>query len=200
MLYMIVIIASILAIAVANLLLTIPITPAEVGEAILAVSVSSTAVFAIDGLSALVIRRLTPQKWYAPSRKLFKVSKAERNFYRSIKIKSWKDKVPELGCFTSFHKDKLESQSDKAYLERFITEANYGVVIHLVNAILGFVIAFIPICSSPFVWIPVFAVNFVLSMLPVAILRYTSYTLQNLYGRCKKRDTAKTNEFKEDKQ
>ena len=183
MLYLIIITTSILFIAIANILLTVFSAPAEIGTAILSVSVAATAIFALDGISALVIRRLTPEKWYAPSKKLFRVSKKERNFYKFIKIKSWKDHVPELGGFTSFHKDKLQSTDDGEYLNRFIIEANYGVVIHLANAALGLLIAFIPICSSPTVWIPVFAVNLVLSLLPVAILRYTGYTLQNLYDR-----------------
>ena len=191
MLYLIIIILSMFAIAAANLLLAFSFTPDSVGTAILSVSVATAAIFALDGLSALAIRRLTPEKWYSPDIKLFTVSKKERDFYRSIKIKSWKNKVPELGGFTSFHKDKLQSQSDPEYLARFIIEANYGVVIHIANAALGVLIAFIPTCASPSVWIPVFIVNLILSLLPVAILRYTSYTLQNLYTRCRKADAKK---------
>ncbi len=181
MLYLIIIFISIVLISGANLLFTIPITPQEVGSVLFAVVIAAVAIFALDAIGALIIRRLTPKSWYTPDKKLFKVSKKERNIYRALKIKSWKDSVPELGGFTSFHKDKLESISDSAYLERFIIEANYGVVIHLANAVFGFAIMFIPFCSSPTIWIPVFAVNFVLSILPVAILRYTSYTLQNLF-------------------
>ncbi len=194
MLYLIIILVTIAVVTAANLLFTIPITPQEIGSALFAVVLATVAIIAVDGITALIIRRLTPKSWYAPPKKLFKVSKKERDFYKAIKIKSWKDRVPELGGFTSFHKDKLESNSDPAYLERFIIEANYGVVIHLVNAILGFVIMFIPFCASPTIWIPVFAVNFILSMLPVAILRYTSYTLQNLYNRCKKKENAQRKE------
>ena len=109
--------------------------------------------------------------------------KKEKNFYSKLKIKAWKDMVPELGGFTSFHKNKLESESDLVYLERFIIEANYGVVIHIANAILGALIVFIPFCNSPSVYIPVIAVNLILSTLPVFILRYTSYTLLRLYNR-----------------
>ena len=137
----------------------------------------------MDALSALIIRRLTPKSWYTPERSVFAVSKGERNFYNKLKIKAWKDYVPELGGFTDFHKSSLVSVSDRDYLRRFITEANYGVIIHLANALLGFVITFIPFCSSPRIWIPVFLVNFVLSLLPVFILRHTSYTLHRLFRR-----------------
>ncbi len=194
MLYFIIILITVVLVTAANLLFTIPIAPQEIGSVLFAVVFAVVAIIAVDGITALIIRRLTPKMWYTPGKRLFKVTKKERNFYRTLKIKTWKDKIPELGGFTSFHKDKLESNSDPAYLERFIIEANYGVVIHLVNAILGFAIMFIPFCASPTIWIPVFLVNFILSILPVAILRYTSHTLQNLYNRCKKKENAQRKE------
>ncbi len=139
------------------------------------------AIIAWDGLMAFLIRRLLPMSWFAPGKKLFKVSKKERKFYLDIKIKAWKDKIPELGGFTSFHKNEFTSSNDIEYLKRFITESNYGVIIHIENAILGFLIFLIPLCKAPSIWIPIFAVNFVLSMLPVFVLRYVTYTLNRLY-------------------
>lgn len=194
MFYLIVIFASIILISAGNLILAIPITLSDIGWSLLVTVIAAAAVFIIDAISALAIRRLTPKKWYTPNNDIFNVSKKERNFYRALKIKEWKDMVPELGGFTDFHKDKLESPNDPVYLERFIVEANYGIMIHLANAALGLFIAFIPICSSVTVWVPVFLVNLILSLLPVAILRYTSYTLQNLYRRCKRRESKEEKE------
>ena len=139
------------------------------------------AIIAWDGLMAFLIRRLLPISWFTPGKKIFQVSKKEKKFYQSIKIKSWKDKIPELGGFTSFHKNQLSSQHDIEYLKRFIIESNYGVIIHIENALLGFLIFLIPLCKAPSIWIPIFAVNFVLSMLPVFVLRYVTYTLNRLY-------------------
>lgn len=141
------------------------------------------AIIAWDGLMAFLIRRLLPMSWFAPGKKIFQVSKGERKFYLSLKIKSWKDKIPELGGFTSFHKNELTSSGDIEYLKRFIIESNYGVIIHIENALLGFLIFLIPLCSKPSIWIPIFAVNFVLSMLPVFVLRYVTYTLNRLYDK-----------------
>ncbi len=188
MLYLIIILIATLLICGVNLVFMVPFSLLEFATVVFSTLLGVVAIIAIDGISALIIRRLTPTSWYFPERKAFRVSKKERDFYKKLKIKQWKDKVPELGGFTSFHKDKLVSTDDEAYLERFILEANYGVVIHLANAILGFLIAFIPLCSSPSIWIPIVAVNFILSLLPVAILRYTSYTLHNLYVRCNKKN------------
>lgn len=139
------------------------------------------AIIAWDGLMAFVIRRALPMSWFSPGKKIFQVSKKEKKFYQSIKIKSWKDKIPELGGFTSFHKNELSSSNDVEYLKRFIIESNYGVIIHIENALLGFLIFLIPMCSTPSIWIPIFAVNFVLSMLPVFVLRYVTHTLNRLY-------------------
>ncbi len=139
------------------------------------------AVIAWDGFMAFIIRRALPMSWFSPGKKIFNVSKKEKKFYQSIKIKSWKDKIPELGGFTSFHKNELSSSNDVEYLKRFIIESNYGVVIHIENALLGFMIFLIPMCSAPSIWIPIFAVNFVLSMLPVFVLRYVTHTLNRLY-------------------
>ena len=183
MLYLIIILVSILLTTAANLAFLLPHTATEAVTMLLNVTLSAIAVIAIDGIFAIVIRRLTPKKWYTADKKLFWVSKKERDFYNKFKIKRWKNYIPELGGFTSFHKDSLGSIQDEKYLSRFILEANFGVVIHIANAIFGFLILFLPFSRSAGIWIPVFAVNFVLSILPVFILRYVSYTLQRLYTR-----------------
>lgn len=144
-------------------------------------AIGIVAIIAADGLEALIIRRLTPKRWYAPESRTFTVSERERKLYQKMKIKKWKDRVPELGMFTGFSKSEIKSSDDPQYLGRFLLEANYGVIIHLANAVLGFVISFIPFCSAPSIWIPIYAVNFILSILPVFILRYTSCTLLKLY-------------------
>lgn len=148
------------------------------------------AIIAADAIGALLIRRLTPKKWYHPTRSFFAVSEKERKIYTKMKIKKWKDSVPELGVFTGFSKSEIKSSDDSEYLERFLTESSFGEIIHIENALFGFVIAFIPFCSSPTIWIPIYVVNFILSILPVFILRYTSHTLLKLYKkslRAKKR-------------
>ena len=149
-------------------------------------AIGIVAIIAADGIEALIIRRLTPKKWYDPDSAFFKVSDRERKIYQKVKIKKWKDYVPELGMFTGFSKSEIKSADDSEYLGRFLLESSYGVIIHIANATLGFVVAFIPFCSAPSIWIPIYAVNFVLSILPVFILRYTSHTLLKLYKKALK--------------
>ena len=182
MFYLIVIIVACALTVLANLAF-VPTMSADAGQLIISVLVGTVAVIAVDGISALIIRRLMPQKWFSAEHAAFAVSRGEHKLYMKMKVKKWVRLVPELGIFTGFHKDKIQSTTDKEYLGRFLLEANYGVVIHLANALLGFVIAFIPLCSAPSVWIPIFVVNLILGLMPVAILRYNSYTLRRLYLR-----------------
>ena len=184
MLYLTIIIGGAIIIAIANSLISFSLELLLWN--LLSVAIGVIAIIAQDGIGAIIIRRLTPKKWYLPERALFTVSAKERKFYTKLKIKKWKDFVPELGLFTGFSKSEIKEAEDPEYLGRFLVESNYGVIIHVANALFGFVIAFIPICSAPSIWIPIYVVNFVLSILPVAILRYTSHTLAKLYQRSKK--------------
>ena len=144
---------------------------------------TTVSVIAIDGILAFLIRRL-PTGWFSHGKRIFAVSKREKRFYRAIKINAWKDCVPELGGFTNFHKNELKSGNDREYLKRFILESNYGVVIHLSNAILGILIIFLPFAQRMNIWFPIFIINFILSVLPMMILRYHLPVLEGLYCRC----------------
>ena len=133
----------------------------------------------VDGIVALVIRRL-PNKYFKGDNKFFDVSKKELRFYDKIGIKKWKDKVPELGGFTSFHKNKISDPHNNEYLNRFILEANYGIVIHFVSIFTSFLIIFLDYqmfvdFSKPIgltIGLPVAIVNAILIGLPTCILRY----------------------------
>lgn len=181
--YILTIVAAIVLVTIGHGFFMSPMfsDPVELLWILLYMIVGAVSVIALDGIEALAIRRLNPESWYMPGKKLFIVSKKEVNFYKAIKIKAWKDKVPELGMFTGLSKSKLGDTNDINYLKQFLIEINYGMVIHLVNALTGFLVLLIPVCSSPAIWLPVFIVNFALSMLPVFILRYTSYTLYRIY-------------------
>ena len=105
------------------------------------------------------------------------------------------------GCYAYFEYHTDAENADEEYLERFVIESNYGIIIHLENALFGFLIMFIPCWLLPYnhgfaVWFPVFIVNFVLSMLPVFILRYTNYTLQRLHEKAQKKKKNQTMNLK----
>lgn len=167
-------------IGIANIVIMIfnAVHQGDILLSLLAPPVATVSVIALDGLGAALVRRF-PEKIFSPDRRVFVAGKKERNFYKDLRIKKWKAKIPELGGFTNFHKDKIESKTDKQYLRRFLLEINYGVIIHLQNAVFGFLILALPFPIS--VTLPVAMVNFVLSLMPMAVLRYNGTVLKTLY-------------------
>ncbi|MBO4640141.1 MAG: hypothetical protein J5710_10340, partial [Treponema sp.] len=145
----------------------------ELVPLIIGCAVAPVALIAWDGVIATFIRRALPNKWYDYKVEWRKVPEWECKFYDVLHIKAWKDKVLELGVFTSFSKKKIANPRSREYLEQFILECNYGWSIHLWNSILGFAVIF---CYPKAFWLPVALpaciVNFVLGMLPFMILRY----------------------------
>ena len=138
-------------------------------------------IVAWDGLSAVLVRRALPEKWFTKDVKFHDVSKKECKFYELLGIKYWKDHVLELGMFTSFSKKTVEDPNDPAYLSRFIMECNYGVQVHLWNLILAFILPFFfPHDIAIRFILPAAIVNAILSILPLMILRYNIPRLKRL--------------------
>ena len=114
-----------------------------------------------------------PNKWFTHDKKIFKISKHERKFYEKIKIRSWKDRVWELGALGGFRKNKIASTDDPEYFRRFIVESNKGIVEHRCGYFLGFLGIFLfPLKYALSIGVPIAIVNLVLSALPTMILRY----------------------------
>ena len=143
--------------------------------------------FSIDGVLAFLIRRL-PEKWFSPEARIFSVGAFERKLYRRSRIGVWKKYVPEWGCFTGFHKDKMRDSHDSEYIGRFLIESNYGVAGHLAGAVAAFAIVLIPGLRPLTVALPIALTNALLSILPTMILRSNTPALRGLYKRNKKRD------------
>jgi len=156
---------------------------------ILAGILTSIGVIAIDGLTATIVRRCFPEKWFDYKVKFHQVGKKECKFYEALGIKGWKDKVIELGMFTSFSKKEIQEPANREYMERFILESNYGVWCHLVNAIAGFLIMLcLPHNLVLRMGLPAGIINFVLSMLPFMILRYNLPRLHRIRNILEKKE------------
>lgn len=145
------------------------------------------ASFLIDGLVAFIGRRL-PKKWMNPNYKIFHTSEREMKFYEAIGVRKWKDKVPELGGFTSFHKNKLRDPWNNEYVERYMLEVCYGVIIHLFSPFFGFLIVLLDYkmyTGWSWMWltimIPVAIVNGILILAPAFILKYNLPKLKMLW-------------------
>ena len=179
MLYLILIVGSMTAIALINAIFNVYCL--QFWYICLAVVINTVAVIVVDGLCATVVRRCLPKKWFGVDKTCFCATEKERVFYNKIGIRKWKDKVPELGMFTGFRKNHVRKPNDNEYLSRYILEANYGVVCHLVGAIVGYTIIFIyPIKFALCFGVPVATVNMLLNGPPTFILRYNLPKLHSL--------------------
>ena len=188
MFYLITVVCGSLSIALLNFLFGGIYTLTEFGILLLFTVIGVVAVVAIDGVAAFIVRRL-PEKWFAPEAKLFSVSKTERKFYRRSGIGRWKKYVPEWGCFTGFHKDKMREPENSAYVGRFLLESNYGVLGHVVGAALGFLILLLPFLPTLTMALPIALINLVLSLLPTMVLRSNTPALRGLYKRNLQRES-----------
>ena len=101
-------------------------------------------------------------------------------------MRSWKDKVWELGGLGGFSKKSLENPDSPEYIEKFIIECNKGVLTHRLSYPIGFLpMLFIPnICAIAF---PVAAVNLFLNILPTLVLRYNTPKLRIMLKRMYKK-------------
>lgn len=135
----------------------------------------------VDGLVA-TIARLMPAKFADHTKKIYQVSAKEKKFYEKLKIRLWKDKIPEIGHFTGFRKNKLADPQSVEYVERFLLESCYGELGHFFSLFLGFTVLLLYPLSD--VWfalaIPVAIVNFFLNLPSLLVLRYNSYKLSVL--------------------
>lgn len=180
--YYLIILLCMAAISVLDLLFAAPAFGFDVPFILLTVCLNVVAVIAVDGISAFVVRWLLPKKWFGTDRKRFAAGKKESRFLERVGIKKWKDKIPELGGFTSFHKNKIADPKNNEYVSRYITEANFGVAVHLAGIVCGFFIVFLyPLEYCLCFGLPVAFVNAVYNGLSLAILRYNLPKLHTLY-------------------
>ncbi len=154
---------------------------------IISVVLCTALQFTLDGSIALIINKM-PDKLFGIDNPLFAVSQRERNIYKKLKVRAWKDKVWELGGLGGFSKKSLKSPSDPEYIERFIIECNKGVVVHRLSYFIGFLpMLFIPNICAFSIAFPVGAVNLFLNVLPTLALRYNTPKLRAALERMRKK-------------
>ena len=150
---------------------------------IILVTILTLAEIVIDCIFATLVRWVFPKIWFSVDKRVFSAGKKERRFYEKIGIKKWKDKTLDLGSVTGFKKKTLQKTMDERYFERFIIECNYGVLVHVLCNVFGFVILIF--CPSPFIFtvgLPVAIVNLFLNSLSLFILRYNLPKLRAVYN------------------
>lgn len=143
--------------------------------------------FMLDGLFAILIK-IMPNKWFLPDNPAYHVSEKERSIYRKLKVRSWKDKVWELGGIGGFSKKNIKEPGNPKYIERFIIECNKGVLTHRLSYLSGVLVMFT--CSGVTAFtiaLPAALVNLYLNILPTIVLRYNTPMLKSVLLRLKRK-------------
>ncbi|MBE6573705.1 MAG: hypothetical protein E7652_04840 [Ruminococcaceae bacterium] len=178
-LYLTVIGFAMLIISVINIILG----TAYVYSIILLVVICTALQFLLDGLIAIVIN-IMPDKYFGADNRLYNVSELEKRLYKRLKVRSWKDKVWELGGLGGFSKKSLEKPDSVEYIEKFIIECNKGVLTHRLSYPIGFLPMLFTsgICTFT-IALPVALVNLFLNILPTLVLRYNTPKLKAMMKR-----------------
>lgn len=177
MLYIVIVSSAVLIISAIVTLATSESFFAVFGLTCLAVGI----VLILDGLTATICR-LLPKRCANHEKRIFVVSAKEKRFYEKLQIRRWKDKVPEIGQFTGFRKNKIADPKSLAYIDRYLLEVCYGELGHIASVFTSFLLlAFFFI--SPlwfFIALPVSLISALMNLPSLFILRYNFYKLKFL--------------------
>ena len=144
--------------------------------------------FVLDGVVAFSVR-MTPDRLYGIDNLLFHITEWEKELYKRLRVRSWKDKVWELGGLGGFSKKSMASTNDPEYIKKFIVECNRGGATHRLSYPVGFVAMLTLKGTCVFtVALPVALVNLYLNILPTLVLRYNTPKLKTLYERLLKKN------------
>ena len=144
--------------------------------------------FVLDGVVAFSVR-MTPNRLYGIDNPLFHITEWEKELYKRLRVRSWKDKVWELGGLGGFSKKSMASTNNPEYIKKFIVECNRGVATHRLSYPVGFVAMLTLKGTCVFtVALPVALVNLYLNILPTLVLRYNTPKLKTLYERLLKKN------------
>jgi len=142
--------------------------------------------FGLDGFIAIIINKM-PDRWFGVDNSLYKVSEKEKELYKKLRVRLWKDKVWELGGMGGFSKKNLREPGSPEYIEKFIIECNKGVLTHRLSYPIGFLAMLtLPGVCALSIALPVAIVNVYLNVLPTLALRYNTPKLHSMLKRLKR--------------
>ena len=186
-LYMCIVVIGVIFTTILSLSVGLNFLSVTDGEILITIIYTFLALFVIDALVAILVR-LLPKKWINPFNKIYNAKPWETKLYLKLKIRSWKDKIPETGkALTGFGKDKILDMNDNQYIYKFMEETVYAEVMHVISAVLSIFVIFINLKLWYIVGLPMAVVNFVIQILPVMVQRYNRPKLKLLYDRNEKK-------------
>lgn len=170
-------------------LLNILFGAAEWYYVIIAVIFCTALQFALDAVVAFTVNRF-PDKCFGIDNPLFRISEAERRFYKKLRVRLWANKVWELGSLGGFSKKSVNEPDNPEYIEKFIIECNKGVMTHRLSYPVGFLAMLtLPGICSVTIALPVATVNLLLNILPVIVLRHNTPMLKSLLKRLRRKQS-----------
>lgn len=150
--------------------------------------------FLLDGAMAILVNKILPENWFRIDNPRFFVSEREKELYKRLRVRRWKDKVWELGGLGGFSKKTLREPNNPEYIERFIVECNKGVVTHRLSYPIGFLPMFTLFgVQSLTIALPVALVNLFLNILPTLALRYNTPKLRSVLARLRRKSEESIN-------
>lgn len=180
MLYFIIIFLTMLFVEMATVYCSLVHNTMSLTYAILAPFFVNFYVLILLGLITLFLRFCIPWKIWDYKKKIFKVGKSEIKLYNKLKIKSWKEKVPEMGWTGGFPKNEIKSL-ETDYLHKFLQENCFAGFMHTAVGILGFTALFFLSTQDYFFAFPILIMNLILNLLPCFIQRYNRVRLIRIY-------------------
>lgn len=150
--------------------------------------VTFAALLGID-IVVVVGMRIFPKKiFYNPNRRIYQTKPWQTSLFLKLGIRSWKERVPELGGMGGFKKDKLYS-FETDYLERFLYENCFGEAEHVMSGLASFlVLLYVPNIYLWTIAFPFAVCNLMLNWMSAMIQRYLRPKLMALYRRQKRKN------------
>jgi hypothetical protein len=90
----------------------------------------------INGVLALFIRTL-PSKIFKETHSAYKMKPWEKQLYRRMGVRRWKNNLPQAGWMQGFSRKHLPNKIDIDYTKRFIWETCCAMFGHFIMALTG---------------------------------------------------------------
>jgi len=139
--------------------------------------------------------RISLKKFFSNNLNFFKVFDFEIKFYDFLKIRAWKDRIPDLGGITNgFQKHLCGSiVKDEDYYKKFLYELSQAEILHFVSILVSpLCLFFIDPRLISTIGSTTLIIFFLFNILPVMVQRYNRPRILHLYDKFKEKNDKKT--------
>ena len=129
----------------------------------------SFAIVLLPSLFCVIGIRLLPKRWFTGDAKVYQVSEREIKFLNKIKVKTWKEKIPNIAKIKYKSSDIQIDPKDPKFVKKLLTETCYAESLHISCIVTAVVAA---LCIVKTRW-------FLTMALPIAIV-YTFFNIPSI--------------------